>query len=135
MTAWMDVNGEGIFATRPWKIYGEGPSTAQKAEAGQFGGARDVPTSAYTSADVRFTTKKGALYAYLLGWPGDRRVTIASLATTSPLVEGRRVSNVSLLGYQGKIPFTQDGRGLAATLPADAPSPYAVTLKIDGVVG
>jgi alpha-L-fucosidase len=135
LTAWMDVNSEGIFASRPWKTYGEGPSTVQKAEAGRFGGARDVPTSTYTSADVRFTTKQGALYAYLLGWPADQRVTIASLATTSPLVEGRHVSNVSLLGYQGKVPFTQDGRGLAVSLPADAPSPYAVTLKIDGVVG
>ncbi|EKC66680.1 hypothetical protein LEA_09693, partial [human gut metagenome] len=23
----MEVNGEGIFDTRPWCIYGEGPST------------------------------------------------------------------------------------------------------------
>src|SRR5660397_113331 len=26
LTAWMDVNSEGIYATRPWKIHGEGPS-------------------------------------------------------------------------------------------------------------
>ena len=28
--AWLKVNGEAIYATRPWKIYGEGPSTAAK---------------------------------------------------------------------------------------------------------
>jgi alpha-L-fucosidase len=27
ITAWMQINSEGIYATRPWKIYGEGPST------------------------------------------------------------------------------------------------------------
>lgn len=36
ITAWMQVNGEGIYATRPWRIYGEGPSTLQKIESGSF---------------------------------------------------------------------------------------------------
>ena len=25
ITQWMAVNSEGIYATRPWKIFGEGP--------------------------------------------------------------------------------------------------------------
>ena len=25
--AWLKINGEAIYATRPWKVYGEGPST------------------------------------------------------------------------------------------------------------
>jgi alpha-L-fucosidase len=33
LTAWMDVNSEGIYATRPWKVYGEGPSTTATARA------------------------------------------------------------------------------------------------------
>ena len=134
LTKWMDVNGEGIFASRPWKVYGEGPSTLQKAEAGQFGGARDVPTSAYTSADVRFTTKNGSLYAFLLGWPADLTVTITSLATASALAGGRAISAVSLLGHQGPLQFTQDARGLVVSLPNNAPSQYAVALKIEGAV-
>ena len=28
-TRWMDVNGEGIYGTRPWTVYGEGPSTSK----------------------------------------------------------------------------------------------------------
>ena len=43
--AWLKVNGDAIYATRPWKIYGEGPST-EAAEKGQFDGqTRRVRTS------------------------------------------------------------------------------------------
>jgi alpha-L-fucosidase len=33
LTAWMDVNSEGIYATRPWKVYGEGPSVSPSTAA------------------------------------------------------------------------------------------------------
>jgi hypothetical protein len=46
---WMSVNGEAIFGTRPWKVYGEGPSVTEKAEGGTFGGARDVRRAPYTA--------------------------------------------------------------------------------------
>ena len=29
ITAWMAVNSEGIYATRPWKIFGDGPARAR----------------------------------------------------------------------------------------------------------
>ena len=32
ITAWMQVNGEAIYETRPWKVYGEGPSTRSRPE-------------------------------------------------------------------------------------------------------
>ena len=34
ITSWMQVNGEAIYETRPWKIYGEGPNSVK---AGAFG--------------------------------------------------------------------------------------------------
>ena len=68
----MDVNGEGIYGTRPWKVFGEGPSTVAGAQArGQFGGARDVRT--YTAEDFRFTSKGDTVYAFMMGWPGERQ--------------------------------------------------------------
>ena len=88
MAAWMDVNGEAIFGTRPWEVYGEGPSTTAQAE-------RDRPLqreagTRYTAEDIRFTTKGDALYAIGLGWPEDGgKVTIKSLASDSPQVKGR----------------------------------------------
>jgi alpha-L-fucosidase len=133
MTAWMDVNSEGIYSTRPWKLYGEGPSTvAANQTRGQFGGARDV--RGYTSEDMRFTTKGDSLYAFVMVWPESRSAVIKSLATHSPLIDGRQVAAVSLLGYGGKLEWTQDEQGLHVKLPATPPSASAVTLKIKGVL-
>ena len=145
MAKWMDVNGEAIFATRPWVVYGEGPSVIEKAEGGQFGGARDVRNKPYTSEDMRFTTKGGALYAVVLAWPADRTILVKSLATSSPLLsglpsgalakEGRKVTAVMLLGFTGKLTWSQDEAGLRVQLPVAAPCEHAVTLKIEGVAG
>jgi alpha-L-fucosidase len=128
LTAWMDVNSEGIYATRPWKIYGEGPSTTRPAGRGGRG-----PAPAYTAQDIRFTTKGDTLYAFVGAWPGSRAVHIGSLAAGSPHMAGAKVTAVSLLGFDGKLSFTQDEQGLAVNLPDKAPSQHAVTLKIQGV--
>ena len=132
MARWMDVNAEAIFATRPWRIYGEGPSTEETPEAGHFGGAKDVRSKPYTAADVRFTTKEGSLYAILLGWPAEKKAVIKSLAVNSPTAAGRKVSGVALLGYPGRLEWQQDETGLRVRLPDTPPSDHAVTLKITG---
>jgi alpha-L-fucosidase len=134
MAEWMALNGDGIFGSRPWKIYGEGPSTIEKAESGQFGGARDVRSKPYTPEDIRFTTKNAAVYAYLLAVPADSRAVIRSLATESPQSGGRKVSDVSLVGG-GTCKWTQDAQGLAVTLPPEAAGrKHALALLIRGVV-
>jgi alpha-L-fucosidase len=131
LTAWMDVNSEGIYATRPWKIYGEGPSTTAGRGAAR-GAGRGTP-AAYTAEDIRFTTKAGTLYAFVGAWPESRSVRIKSLAASSPQLAGAKVTGVSLLGFDGKVAWTHDEQGLSVTLPEKAPSQYAVTLKIQGV--
>ena len=130
-TAWMDVNSEGIHGTRPWKVYGEGPSVTGKAPRGQFGGAVDV--RAYTSEDVRFTMKGDTLYAFVMVWPQSRSIVLNSLAAHSPQIGERKVADVSLLGYGGKIEWNQDEKGLAVKLPDQPPCASAVALKIKGV--
>jgi alpha-L-fucosidase len=127
MAAWMRVHGEAIFGTRPWKVSGEGPT---KSAAGMFNEGKVT----YSAQDVRFTTKGGTLYAFLLGWPADRRALIASLATTSAWLDGKRVADVSLLGHAGRIEWSQTERGLAVSLPDTAPSTDAVALRITGLL-
>ena len=127
-TAWMDVNSEGIFATRPWKIYGEGPSTTTPPAR-----AYGAPGPAYTAEDIRFTTKSDALYAFVGAWPESRVARIKSLASGSLQVVGAKVANISLLGYDGKLTWTQDEQALTVNLPAKPPSQHAVTLKIRGL--
>ena len=132
MTAWMDVNSEGIHGTRPWKVYGEGPSVAAQAPRGQFGGARDVRP--YTAEDMRFTMKGDSLYAFIMVWPESIGSVIKSLASNSPQIDGRKVADVALLGHGGKIEWTQDEQGLNVKLPDQPPCASAVTLKIKGVI-
>ena len=132
MTAWMEVNSEGIYSTRPWKVYGEGPSVTNQAPRGQFGGARDVRP--YTAEDLRFTMRGDTLYAFLMVWPESLSTVVKSLATHSPHLGGRKVAHVSLLGHAGKLAWTQDEQGLSVKLPTTPPCASAVTLKIKGVL-
>ncbi len=124
---WMGPNGEGIYATRPWKVYGEGPSTiASNQVRGQFGGARDVRN--YTAEDFRFTSKGDILYAFMMGWPESGKATIKSLAQGSENFP-KEVGKVELLGA-GALTFTREASGLVVNLPAGKPNDYAYTLKI-----
>jgi alpha-L-fucosidase len=131
LTAWMDVNSEGIYATRPWKIYGEGPSTTARPAAR---GAGRGSTPAYTAEDIRFTTKADTLYAFVGAWPESRSVVIKSLGNNSPQVADRKIVDVSLLGYSGKLDWSQTNDGLTVKLPDKASSEHAVTLRIKGLL-
>jgi alpha-L-fucosidase len=122
--AWLKVNGEAIYGTRPWKLYGEGPT---KVAAGSF---NDVRTSAYTAQDFRFTTKGNTLYAIELAWPQNRQATIRSLGTATAGNTGR-VRSVSLLGTAAAVSFEQRADGLYLHLPETAPSNFAVSFKIE----
>jgi len=118
IAAWMDVNSEAIYATRPWKIYGEGPSTQKAAEKGQFDGQKDV--APFTAEDIRFTTSKDqkTLYALALGWPTDGKIVIKSLATGSAHYAGE-LGTVKVLGTEEKVTTQRSAEGLVVTLPAN----------------
>ena len=128
--AWLKVNGEAIYATRPWKVYGEGPATAQ-FEKGQFDGERDTHNHPFTAADIRFTQSKNgrALYAIVLAIPADGQITIKSLAENTGNWPGE-IRSVRLLGVRGKLKFSRDETGLQVTLPTPAPGGIALALKI-----
>ncbi len=128
MSRWMDINGEAIFGTRPWEIYGEGPT---KVKAGMFG--EDV-TKSFTAEDVRFTTKDKTLYAFLLGWPKGKSVLIASLGLDALQLHGRRISEVSMLGCGDELEWSQRNDGLWIKMPDHPPCDNAVALKISGAI-
>ncbi|MDP4188809.1 MAG: alpha-L-fucosidase, partial [Bacteroidota bacterium] len=86
--SWIKDNGEAIYGTRPWKVYGEGPSTTQAQDKGQFGGLKDVRK--YTSADIRYTTKQGAVYAFCMENP-TQDIHLKSLGKNSKL-SGKKIS-------------------------------------------
>ena len=123
LAAWNAVNGEAIFGTRPWRIYGEG---AVQAAGGHF-----KEDFAYSNKDIRFTTKGHTLYAIAMGWPDDGRLVVRSLGKSSPVAEGE-IQEVRLLGHDGKLPWSQSDEGLIVTLPEKKPCEYAFALKITG---
>jgi alpha-L-fucosidase len=127
--AWLKQNGEAIYATRPWKIYGEGPST-QASEKGQFDGQKDVGSKPFTPEDIRFTQSKDGqtLYAIALEIPQDGQVTIKSLAAKSEYWPGK-IGSVRLAGG-GNLKFTRDDAGLHVTLPEKFDGKTALALKI-----
>jgi len=127
ITKWMGVNSEGIHDTRPWKIFGEGPGTAAPDPNSSF---NENKRKDLTPADVRFTTKGDVLYAFVMGWP-EYQAVVKPLATDTELRVGK-IQNVSLLGYDGRVDFTQDRSGLKVLLPRQKPCDYAVALKITG---
>ncbi len=123
-TKWMDINKEGIHGTRPWAVFGEGPGTAGAAIRAQGFNEKNVK---YTSEDFRFTSKGDTLFAFAMDWPADGKVLVKSLPGT-----GGAVKDVSLLGFGGKLEWTQTAAGLAVTMPAAKPCDHAYTLKIAG---
>jgi alpha-L-fucosidase len=111
---WLAVNGEAIYGTHNWIMFGQGGGRGQ------------------TGLHVRFTVKGDALYAIVFeeGAAG-REVFLTPLAARPP-IEGR-ISQVTLLGAPGELTFTQEETGLRVALPESRPSKYASVLKIVGL--
>lgn len=124
--AWMKMNGEAIYETRPWKVFGEGPNQVQ---SGSFKGDS---ISALGPKDIRFTRNKAnnVVYAIFLGWP-EGQTQIASLGTGSKTQPGK-IEHVSLLGTGAPMKWKQTADSLQVTLPAQ-PGPasqHGAALKV-----
>ena len=123
---WTPANGEGIYGTRPWKVYGEGPSTQKNQAKGQFGGVKDVRP--YETSDIRFTTKGETLYAFCMNAPtGDIRIT--SLGKSSKLND-KAIASIQILGSKEKLIWKQEADALVIAKPSKLPEWQVVTFKI-----
>jgi alpha-L-fucosidase len=120
MAAWMAVNGEAIHGTRPWKIYGEGPTVA---EAGDF-----MEDTAYTPQDIRFTTKGDMLYAIVLGVP-QKDLQIKSLGTSAKLLD-KPIGNIALLGSTENVQWSLAADALMIKVSEKMPNDTAIIFKI-----
>jgi len=129
-TKWMDRNNEGIYATRPWKVFGEG-SAAPAAGNGIGARGRTGPVATYTAKDLRFMQKGGALYCFAMDWPADGTLVIKSLADGAAVVPGQ-VERVEVIGVGEPLKFARDADGLKVTLPATKVGDYVYGFKISG---
>ena len=122
--AWLKLNGEAIYDTRPFNIYGEGPTIVKE---GHFSESKETE---FTPEDIRFTVKGDTLYAILFGWPGEE-ITIKSLPKERELWFGD-IKNIKILGYPAPLKWIQNENGITVQLPGFQPCKYAYTLKIFG---
>ncbi|MBQ4224451.1 MAG: alpha-L-fucosidase, partial [Prevotella sp.] len=114
LEAWMSVNGESIFGTRPWVKFGEGP-VAEKDIKLNAQGFNDGQFSSMDHRDIRFNQTKKHLYVTAMGWPDDGKLVIKSLAKGSNDFR-KPITTVLLLGY-GKLKARQTTAGLEVSLP------------------
>ncbi|MGJ8639962.1 MAG: alpha-L-fucosidase [Opitutaceae bacterium] len=118
--AFIDINGEAIYATRPWKTFGEGGVTEYESKC-----HNEKPIEVQ-EGELRFTRSKDekTVYTFILKWTGGEEIKVHSFAGESA------VKSINLLGH-GEVEFTQTDKGLSVTLPEKAPSPHANVLKIE----
>lgn len=104
---WLKINGDGIFNTKPWKIFGEGPTNVQK------GAFSDNHALKYTSGDFRFTSKGDSLYVFQLA-PENSDALISTLSAHKPHASNGFngiITVVKQLGV-GSVPFKQEKTNL-----------------------
>lgn len=116
---WMSLNREAIHGTRPWKVFGEGPT---QTAAGHFKENAD-----YTPADIRFTVKGKTLYAITLGEPRGK-IEITSLGRSAGHARG--VRSAHMLGVPQPLKFTQTDAALVVEVPERLPGRHASVVKL-----
>lgn len=123
--AWFKINGEAIYATRPWSVFGEGP---HMIKSGSFQGRS---TGRLDASDIRYTCSKAGtiVYAIVLGWP-EQGVLLSSFGA-APEQRPGKVAHVEMLGSPERIHFKQTAKGLQINQPQQKPSSdYAVVFKL-----
>ena len=123
--AWLALNGEAIHETRPWKIFGEGPTEIPE------GAFSDTQRSDFTPEDIRFTVNGDTLYAISLAWPDSGELTVKTMATGckfAPL----HIASVELIGAREPLLWTRDAAGLHIVLPSTKPCEHAYVFRISG---
>ncbi|WP_254450624.1 alpha-L-fucosidase [Cohnella herbarum] len=120
---WLEVNGESIYDTTYWKIYGEGSTEVPE------GAFTDVNRAAFTSEDIRFTYRAPYLYANVLSWPENNEVLIRALKAASKQFEGH-IEKVELLGFAHPVSFERNEDGLKVKADGKIDTKYPVCLKI-----
>jgi alpha-L-fucosidase len=120
---WTAINGEGIYATRPWKISGENPSPASPTPTPdpKKGEMFNEGKQKLNAQNIRFTMSKDGktLYAFCLGEPqGD--IEIQSFGSASGKLE-KPIASVTLLGGNNDLTWKQNADALIITKPAKYP--------------
>ena len=121
---WLGQYGEAIYGTRPFLVFGEGPTRLKKG--GHFVQVR----GGYKPEDIRFTSKGDTVYALALGWPGDGAKLRIETFGADGAAKDIEVTGVSMLGADAKVKWKRSKKGLTVTCPKAQASGMATVFKI-----
>jgi alpha-L-fucosidase len=122
--AWLSVNGEAVYDTRPWLVYGEGPTKVNQGHHSE----KKNKDAGYE--DIRFTVNGDTLYATALGWPEDGVFTVETLRQGAPELE-RSIRSVELISGSNAITWKQTSECLHIQVAGDAPCAAAIAFRIE----
>ena len=129
---WLQVNGEAIYGTMPWVIFGEGPHMVTGGDF--FEMQENKKPVQYTGQDIRFTIKDNLLYAICLAWPGEK-VIIHSLKRLEEELSiywtEKDIKNITMLGSKEKLKWYFTNEGLVIYTPKQKPCEHAYVFKIE----
>ncbi|BDD02265.1 alpha-L-fucosidase [Persicobacter psychrovividus] len=114
MGEWLKVNGEGIYESRPFKVFGQGPTNAKMVLHG------NIKDKGFTSQDFRFTQNGQNVYAYWLKPQAEQgTITLRGFGTESHLVNDA-IAEVTIMGHNDlDFKWIQSKDDLIITVPEE----------------
>ncbi|TXG39246.1 alpha-L-fucosidase [Seonamhaeicola maritimus] len=126
---WLDVNGEAVYATRPYLTYGEGSTKLKK---NHFGGVQGDGVT-YKSSDFRFTQNKSkdAIYITQLALPKPNELFVLKTFGNEGVGKNETIKSVELLGSDEIVEWNKTGQGLKIKAPKVLPNEHVLVYKVN----
>ncbi|MEL6674464.1 MAG: alpha-L-fucosidase [Bacteroidota bacterium] len=126
MGNWLATYGEGIYGSRPWYTYGEGPT---KEPEGNFENHAEFLKIKYSWKDVRYTTQDQVLYAFFLGWP-EKEIVVLEAFAEDQWTDKKPIKAVEMMNYEGEVQWSLQADGLHLSMPDTPTDTLAPAVKV-----
>ncbi|PKQ61734.1 alpha-L-fucosidase [Labilibaculum filiforme] len=122
--SWLKVNGEGIYESVPFTVFGQGPNNAEMRMHA------NLHEKGFNSDDIRYTKNKQNIYAFWMEVDNRNVITLDALGAEDRVINDA-IKKVSLLGYNSEITWIQKKKELVIQLPTNFSSKNPVCFKIE----